>query len=126
MNDAAQESVGGGVDVMKLIAAVLLVIAGIVAFYVMQTQADWVRWGAVVAGVVLAVAVFASSARGRAVWQFMLDSRQELRKVSWPTRQETTQMTLVVFVFVILVGFFFWGLDLFLAWATRFLTGQGG
>ena len=126
MNDAAQESVGGGVDVMKLIAAVLLVIAGIVAFYVLQSQADWVRWGAVVAGVVLAIAVFASSARGRAVWQFMLDSRQELRKVSWPTRQETTQMTLVVFVFVILVGFFFWGLDLFLAWATRFLTGQGG
>jgi preprotein translocase subunit SecE len=108
------------------VAAVLLVIAGIVAFYVLQTQADWVRWGAVVAGVVLAIAVFASSARGRAVWQFMLDSRQELRKVSWPTRQETTQMTLVVFVFVIVVGFFFWGLDLFLAWATRFLTGQGG
>ncbi len=78
------------------------------------------------AGVVLAAAVFGSSARGHAVWQFMLDSRQELRKVVWPTRQETTQTTLVVFVFVVVVGFFFWGLDLFLSWATRFLTGHGG
>jgi preprotein translocase subunit SecE len=126
MNDAAEEGVGGNVDVMKLVAAVLLVIAGIVAFYALPTQADWVRWGAVAAGVVLAIVVFASSARGRAVWQFALDSRQELRKVVWPTRQETTQMTLVVFVFVLLAGFFFWGLDLFLGWATRFLTGQGG
>jgi preprotein translocase subunit SecE len=127
MNDAApQQSVGGGVDVVKLVAAVLLVLAGIVAFYVLQTQADWVRWGAVAAGVVLAIVVFGSSARGRAVWQFVLDSRQELRKVAWPTRQETAQTTLVVFVFVVVVGFFFWGLDLFLSWATRFLTGQGG
>ncbi len=126
MNDAAQEGVGGNVDVMKLVAAVLLVIAGIVAFYALPTQSDWVRWGAVAAGVVLAIVVFASSPRGRAVWQFALDSRQELRKVVWPTRQETTQMTLVVFVFVLIAGFFFWGLDLFLGWATRFLTGQGG
>jgi preprotein translocase subunit SecE len=127
MNDAApQQSVGDGVDVAKLVIAVLLVIAGIVAFYVLQTQADWVRWGAVAAGIALAIVVFGSSARGRAVWQFVLDSRQELRKVAWPTRQETTQTTLVVFAFVIFVGFFFWLLDLFLSWATRFLTGQGG
>ena len=127
MNDAApQQSVGGSVDVVKLVAAVLLVIAGIVAFYVLQTQSDWVRWGAVAAGIVLAIVVFGTSARGRAVWQFMLDSRQELRKVAWPTRQETAQTTLVVFVFVVVVGFFFWALDLFLSWATRFLTGQGG
>ena len=127
MNDAApQQSVGDSADVAKLVIAILLVIAGIVAFYVMQTQADWVRWSAVAAGIVLAVVVFGSSARGRSVWQFVLDSRQELRKVAWPTRQETTQTTLVVFAFVIFVGLFFWLLDLFLSWATRFLTGQGG
>ncbi len=127
MNDAApQQSVGGNVDAAKLVAAVVLVFAGIAAFYVLQAQADWVRWGAVVAGVVLAAVVFGSSGRGRAVWQFMRDSRQELRKVTWPTYQETMQTTLVVFVFVVVVGFFFWGRDLFLSWATRLLTGQGG
>ncbi len=74
----------------------------------------------------LAVVVFGSSARGKLVWQFVQDSRQELRKVVWPTRQETTTTTMVVFAFMIIVGLFFWGLDLFLSWATRFLTGQGG
>ncbi len=127
MNDATpQPGVGGSADAVKLVAAALLVIAGIVAFYVLPTQSDWVRWGAVAAGIVLAVAVFASSARGREVWQFVLDSRLELRKVSWPNRQETTTTTFAVFIFAIVMGVFFWALDLFLSWATKFLTGQGG
>jgi len=127
MNDVAPEpGIGGSADVFKLVSAILLVIAGIAAFYVLQAQADWLRWSAVVVGVVLAVAVFGSSVRGKAVWQFMLDSRLELRKVVWPTRQETITTTAVVFGFVIIAGLFFWGLDLFLSWATRLLTGQGG
>jgi len=127
MNDATpQQGVGSGADTVKLVVAILLVIAGIAAFYVLQTQSDWVRWGAVAAGIALAVAVFASSARGRAVWQFALDSRLELRKVVWPTRQETTTTTVAVFIFAIVMGLFFWSLDLFLSWATKFLTGQGG
>jgi preprotein translocase subunit SecE len=56
----------------------------------------------------------------------MLDSRIELRKIVWPSRQETGMTTLVVFGFVIVAGLFFWVLDLVLAWATRALTGQGG
>jgi preprotein translocase subunit SecE len=70
--------------------------------------------------------VFASSRQGRGFWQFMLDSRIELRKIVWPSRQETGTTTLVVFAFVIIAGVFFWLLDLGLAWATRLLTGQGG
>ena len=53
----------------------MLVFAGIVAFYVLRAQPEWQRWLAVVAGVVLAAVVFASSARGREFWQFMLDAR---------------------------------------------------
>ena len=81
MNDAIpqQELVGGGADTAKLVAAIVLVIAGIVAFYALPTQSDWARWGAVVAGVVLAIAVFASSARGKAVWEFGVGSRVEVR-----------------------------------------------
>jgi preprotein translocase subunit SecE len=126
MNEQVTETgVGDGVDNAKLVASILLVLAGIVAFYVLHAQADWVRWLAVVAGVALAVVVFGSSARGRTFWQFMSDARQELRKVVWPTRQETTMTTAVVFGFVIIAGLFFWGLDVFLSWATRLLSGQG-
>jgi preprotein translocase subunit SecE len=56
----------------------------------------------------------------------VVESRVELRKVVWPTRQETGMTTLAVFVFVIVAGTFFWVLDVILSWATRTLTGQGG
>ena len=55
----------------------------------------------------------------------MQSSRGELRKVVWPTRQETLQTTLTVFVFVLILGIFFWLLDMGLLWITRALTGQG-
>ena len=56
----------------------------------------------------------------------MLEARNELRKVFWPTRQETWITTAVVFGFAVIAGIFFWLLDLLLAWATKLLSGQGG
>ena len=127
MNDqASTTSAGSGVDTAKLVGAIVLVFAGLVGFYVLRAQPEWLRWLSVVAGVVLAAAVFAASERGRAFWQFMQAARLELRKVVWPERQETLRFTAVVFIFVITAGVFFWLLDVFLAWATRHLTGQGG
>jgi preprotein translocase subunit SecE len=127
MNEQVPDhGVGGGADTAKLAIAVLLVLGGIAGFYVLGTRADWVRWLAVLVGLALAAAVFATSSSGRAFWAFMQSARQELRKVVWPTRQETGMTTAVVFGFVIIAGLFFWGLDVFLSWATRLLTGQGG
>jgi preprotein translocase subunit SecE len=127
MNEAVPDNnAGGGADTAKLVVAVVLVLGGIAAFYVLRAQADWVRWLSVVAGVVLAAIVFGASASGQAFWAFVVESRVELRKVVWPNRQETGMTTLAVFLFVILAGTFFWVLDVFLSWATRMLTGQGG
>jgi len=127
MNEQVPDAgVGGTADTAKLVLAVLLVLGGIAGFYLLGARADWLRWLAVVAGVVLAAVVFVSSDSGRAFGTFMQSARQELRKVVWPTRQETGMTTAVVFGFVIIAGLFFWGLDVFLSWATRLLTGQGG
>jgi preprotein translocase subunit SecE len=116
----------GSADTAKLVVAILLVIAGVAGYYVLSTQAAWLRWASVAAGIVLAGVVVAFSRYGTALKQFMADSRVELRKIVWPARQETGMTTLVVFVFLLIAGIFFWGLDLALAWATRALTGQGG
>jgi preprotein translocase subunit SecE len=112
-------------DKAKITVTALLVIGGMAAYYALSAEPAWMRWLAVVGGIVLGLVVFASSRQGRGFWQFMLDSRVELRKIVWPSRQETGMTTLVVFCFVIVAGLFFWLLDLVLAWATRLLTGQG-
>ena len=127
MNEAiSEQGAGGAADTAKVVAAVLLVLAGIVAFYVLGTQPAWLRWLAVAGGIALAAVVFATSASGRNFWQFVLDSRTELRKVVWPTFEDTRNTTMVVFGLVIVAGAFFWLLDLLLAWVTRHFTGQGG
>jgi preprotein translocase subunit SecE len=124
MTEQIQTDVGAS-DKAKLTAAILLVLGGVVAYYVLSSQPAWERWLAVVGGLVLGIVVFIWSQYGRSFWQFVLDSRIELRKIVWPNRQETLQTTLVVFAFVVVAGLFFWVVDLVLAWATRALSGQG-
>ncbi len=128
MNEQAQDQNAGSeiAGIMTVALAIALLIAGIAAFYLLDTRPDWQRWGSTGVGVIAAIAVFALSPVGRRFWQFILDSRVELRKVVWPSRQETLQTTAVVFGFIVIAGLFFWILDLLLAWATRLLTGQGG
>ena len=113
-------------DKAKVVVAALLVAGGITGYYLLSTQPAWVRWICVAAGLLLAALVVAMSAYGRSLKQFFLDSRVELRKIVWPTRQETLQVTVAVFIFVIVAGLFFWLVDLGLAWATKALSGQGG
>ena len=128
MNEQAHDQNAGGeiAGLITVALAIALLIAGIASFYLLDTRPDWQRWGSTGVGVVAAVAVFALSPLGRRFWQFILDSRVELRKVVWPSRQETLQTTAVVFGFICVAAIFFWILDLLLAWATRLLTGQGG
>jgi preprotein translocase subunit SecE len=121
-----QEADGGFAGTLTVAVAIALLIAGIAAFYLLDTRPDWQRWGSTGIGVVAAIAVFMLSPLGRRFWQFILDSRVELRKVVWPSRQETLQTTAVVFGFITIAGLFFWVLDVLLAWATRLLSGQGG
>jgi preprotein translocase subunit SecE len=67
-----------------------------------------------------------TSFQGKQLFSFIQSSRIEIRKVVWPTNQETSQTTIAVFVFTLVMGIFFWGLDSFLLWLTRTLVGSAG
>ena len=94
------------------------------AFYLLAAQPIWLRWLIVLASLAMAGLIGLQSYQGRAFRQFVQSARIELRKVVWPSRQETMQVTLVVFAMVIAMGLFFWGLDWILASLTRWLTGR--
>jgi preprotein translocase subunit SecE len=116
---------GGSANTVKLVIAIVLLIAGVAGFYLLGDQSIWLRWAAVVAGLVLGAVVIAFSQYGTELAQFVSAARVELRKIVWPNRHETGMTTLVVLGFVLIAGLFFWGLDLVLAWATQALTRQG-
>ncbi len=120
------ETQASAFDAVKLALSVLVLAAGIAGFYYLGEQPLVVRWLIVLAGFGVAIGIAMQSQYGRDFWQFVQTSRIELRKVVWPNRQETLQTTLVVLVFVVVSGLFFWLLDMVLAWATKQLTGQGG
>ena len=126
MTDETKTEAIGTADKVKLWVAVLAVAAGVVAYYLLDAQTTWLRWLCVAGGFAVAALIVSFSRYGTEFRQFVVSARAELRKIVWPTRNETTMTTVVVFVFVAIAGLFFWGLDFVLTWATRLLTGQGG
>jgi len=126
MSEQAEKGGATIVDSAKLVLAIAVLIAGIAGYYWFAGMPVAVRILMVLAGLGIGAALLFWSAQGQVLWQYIQGSRVELRKMVWPTRQETLQTTLVVFVFVLLLGVFFWLVDMLLAWATRHLTGQGG
>jgi preprotein translocase subunit SecE len=126
MTDEIKVPDAGTADNVKLAAAIVIVVAGVGGYYLLASQPTWMRWLPVIGSLALAAVVVAFSRYGSEFRRFVELARIELRKIVWPTRQETLQTTLVVFGFVIIAGLFFWLLDLVLAWATKALTGTGG
>jgi preprotein translocase subunit SecE len=117
---------GGIFDRLKMLIALGILAAGLVGYYMFPEQSQLIRALGVVAAVIIAWLVFAQTESGRGAVEFIGSSRHELRKMHWPTRQETVQTTLAVLFMVFLLAVFMWLLDMFLLWATRYLTGQGG
>ena len=110
------ETVGGGADKAKLAASVVLLLAGLVAFYVLGKQGALLQWGALLLGLLAAVAVFLTADAGRQLVAFGRDAWREVGKVVWPARKEAIQMTAYVFGFVLLMALFLWFTDKTLEW----------
>lgn len=110
------ETVSTTADKAKLGLAVALVLASLVAFYLLSKQGQVVQWGALIVGLIAAIVVFLTSEVGKQFVAFGRDSWREVKKVVWPTRKEAIQMTAYVFAFVVVMALFLWMTDKALEW----------
>jgi preprotein translocase subunit SecE len=123
--NAKAEVEGAGLDTVKLAAAAALLIGGIYAFYYFAAYSVLLRVVALLAVGGAAAAVALQTQPGRDLWQFSAAARMEVRKVVWPTRQETLQTTLVVIVMVLILSIVLWLFDLALMAILQAVTGKG-
>ncbi len=110
-------------DKIKLVLAVLLVIAGVAGFYYLKDSATILRVASVLAGLVAAVGVAWTSGPGREFFVYAQESAAETRKVVWPSRKETIQTTGMVLAFVLVMAIFLWIVDALLVWGLQLLMG---
>jgi len=115
-NPPQVETISTGADKAKLAVAGVLVVAAVVAFYVLAKQDLWMRIAALIVLLAAAVATFFTSEMGKELIAYGRDSAREVRKVVWPTRNEALQMTGYVFAFVFVMALFLFLTDKTLEW----------
>jgi preprotein translocase subunit SecE len=104
------------IDTFKLMSALLVLLAGVVGFYYFEEESQLLRVLGMLTVAVIAFLIAATSDVGRRSLGFVKDARVEVRKVVWPTRQETVQTTIAVLFMVVLVAIMLWLFDMFLGW----------
>ena len=116
MASSEVQTVGSTADKLKLGLAIVLAVASLAAFYVLAKQGALAQWGALIAGLAVAVVVFLLSETGKQFVSFGQDAVREVKKVVWPERKEAMQITAYVFVFVVVMALFLWLTDKTLEW----------
>ncbi len=108
-------------DNIKLIVAVILMVVAITLFYTYSEYSTLLRVLGLLAVAGISVFIASRTAIGGTVFGYIGATQTEVRKVVWPTRQETLQTTLVVLLMVMLVALMLWAFDSLLGWAVRSL-----
>jgi len=113
MSNQSVQTVSTSNDKFKVVLAAVAMIAGVVGFFYLkgQNKPALMCAGALVAGLVIALLLLWASATGRDFLNFAKEAVRETKKVVWPARKEATQITLVVFGFVLVMALFLWGTD---------------
>jgi preprotein translocase subunit SecE len=117
--NAKIEKAGGGfgaIDTAMSVVAVLLLAAGIFAYYWFDQWTGLARFGVMMVGFVACAAVGAFTRAGRSVREYLVESQYEMRKVVWPTRDETVRTTIVVIIVVIILSLLLGLIDVILNW----------
>ena len=106
-----------------LILSIGVLITGMILFYYYSDVRLFYRVVGMISVVIFSAFIAYQSDFGKLVYSYVTDSKVELKKVTWPTKQETTQTTLGVIFVVIIVGFLLWLFDMLLGWAIGTLYG---
>lgn len=115
------EATARGMDVFKLALSASFVLVGVVAFYIFADQPLLYRVLGIVGAIIVAAVIAFTTERGRTLASFMRDARTEVRKMVWPTRFETLQTTIVVFIVVVILAVFLWLIDRVLTYLIQFV-----
>jgi preprotein translocase subunit SecE len=110
-------------DLVKWLVVVLLVVVGVVGNQYYSAQPILYRVLALLVIAAVAAYVALQTGKGRAFFVLAKEARAEIRKVVWPTRQETTQTTLIVVAVVLVMALLLWGLDSLLGWLVSLIVG---
>ena len=119
------EQSNNGLDLVKWVVAIALLAGAVIANNMFDQESVLIRAVGVVAAVVIAGFFAASTAKGKDFISFGKESNKEIRKVIWPSRQEATQTTLIIFAATAVIAIMLYFIDMFLRWAVAFLTGIG-
>jgi preprotein translocase subunit SecE len=111
MSNQSVQTVSTTNDKFKVVLAVVALVAGVVGFFYLAGQPTLVRAAALVVGLLISAGIAYTSTTGREFMNFAKESVRETKKVVWPTRKEATQITLIVFGFVLVMAVFLWGTD---------------
>jgi len=125
MNSKA-EIQGSTLDTLKLAIAFAIVTCAVAAFYFFADESLLLRVTGLICAAGVAGFVGLQTDKGRQLAALGKEAQTEVRKVVWPTRQESVQTTMIVMIVVVIVAIVLWLFDLFLSWGVRGLMGLGG
>ncbi len=123
MSTNTETTAGSSLDWLKWLIVLALLAGGVYGNWYFQDESLLIRVLGLLGGAAVAVFIAIQTERGRATWNLMKESRSEIRRVVWPSNQETTQTTLVVLVLVIIFALILWGLDSLLSWGVSSVIG---
>ena len=109
---------------INTIVSIVILVASLAVFYLNPLALTSLLFKVLilVAGLVVAGLVFISGSEGKSFVSFMKETKIELKKVVWPTREETTKTTAMIIIAVIIVSIFLWIVDAFFTWMVQLLT----
>ena len=123
---ASSSSRAGWIDPLLWVLALAVLLGSFAANYFWPAFPVYLKAVLWILAAAIIIVLIGLTEKGQALFKFSKEARTELRKVHWPTRQETLQTTLMVVVMVVIVGLFLWGVDALFMWAVNGLTGQRG